>query len=223
MKVDVYSTENQKVGSVDLPDEVFATDVKEAVLWEQVKAQRASRRRGTHDTKTRADVSGGGIKPYRQKGTGRARQGSSRAPNHVGGGKVFGPHPRDYDYRLPKAARRSALRSALSLRTKENQLTILDRFPMETPKTKAVLTFLEKLGHRNVLIVAAENAVLQRSTRNLAKSKFLMAQGINVYDILLHERLVLTQAALPQVIRMALGQQTQPLGAQSQGDDHGAS
>jgi len=215
MKVDVVSTGNVKVGSVELPDEIFASDVKEALLWEQVKAQRASRRRGTHDTKTRADVSGGGIKPFKQKGTGRARQGSSRAPNHVGGGKVFGPHPRDYSYRLPKEARRAALRSALSLRTKEKQLTILDKFPLETPKTKAVVEFLATIGHANTLIVDTDNPKLSRSTRNLPKSKFLAAEGINVYDILLHERLVLTQAALPHVIRVALGEKTQPAASQA--------
>src|SRR5690349_19130422 len=124
MQVDVYNVENQPVGKVDLPDEIFAVAINEVLLWEQVKAQRASWRRGTHATKTRAEVSGGGIKPYKQKGTGRARQGSIRAPNHVGGGKVFGPQPRDYSYRLPRSARRAALRSALSLRAKEGALVV---------------------------------------------------------------------------------------------------
>src|SRR5687767_12623490 len=113
MQVDVFNIDNKKIGTVDLPDEIFGEEVNETLLWEQVKSQRALRRRGTHATKTRAEVSGGGIKPYKQKGTGRARQGSIRAPNHVGGGKVFGPQPRDYGYRLPRSARRSALRSAL--------------------------------------------------------------------------------------------------------------
>ena len=106
MQLDVIDTQKKKVGSIELPDDVFAVEVKEGLLWEQVKAQRASRRRGTHETKTRANVSGGGAKPYKQKGTGQARQGSTRAPHFVGGGTVFGPHLRDYSYRLPKAGRR---------------------------------------------------------------------------------------------------------------------
>ncbi|HSI04088.1 MAG TPA: 50S ribosomal protein L4, partial [Myxococcota bacterium] len=126
MKVDVFNVENSKVGSVDLPDDVFGAEVNETLLWEMVKAQRASRRRGTAKTKRRGEVSGGGIKPFKQKGTGRARQGSSRAPNHVGGGSVFGPVPRDHSYRLPRSARKVALASALSLRAKGG-LMIVDK------------------------------------------------------------------------------------------------
>ena len=109
MQIDIVNLNHEKTGTVDLPEDVFGTEVKTALLWEQVKAQRASKRRGTHDTKTRANVRGGGAKPFKQKGTGRARQGSTRAPNQVGGGVVFGPHPRDYSYRLPRSARRAAL------------------------------------------------------------------------------------------------------------------
>ncbi len=124
MQIDIVNLNHEKTGTVDLPEDVFGTEVKTALLWEQVKAQRASKRRGTHDTKTRANVRGGGAKPFKQKGTGRARQGSTRAPNQVGGGVVFGPHPRDYSYRLPRSARRAALRSALSLRASENAIEI---------------------------------------------------------------------------------------------------
>src|SRR5256885_5925398 len=126
MQVDVVNIEGKKVGQVDLADAVFAGPVKEHLLWEVVKAQQAAKRAGTHATKTREHVRGGGKKPYRQKGTGNARQGSTRAPQFVGGGKVFGPHPRDYSYTVPKKVRKAALASALSLRAKENKLVILD-------------------------------------------------------------------------------------------------
>ena len=209
MQVDVYNIEKKKVGSVDLPDDVFGAEVSEALLWDQVKAQLASRRRGTHDTKNRGDVSGGGIKPYKQKGTGRARQGSSRAPNHVGGGKVFGPHPRDYSYRLPRSARKAALKSALSLRAKEG-LLVLDQLALEKPRTQAVTAILDKLEVKNVLIVDAENQNLKLSTRNLGKnveykSKYLPPSALNVYDVLDHEKLIVTQAAVDALVKRARG------------------
>lgn len=202
MQVDVINIEKQKVGSVELPDDIFAVEISEAVVWEQIKAQLASRRRGTHSTKNRGDVSGGGIKPYKQKGTGRARQGSSRAPNHVGGGKVFGPHPRDYSYRLPRSARRAALKSALSLRAKDG-LVILDKLALEAPKTKVLTQVLDRLELKNALIVDADNGNLKKSTRNLGanrcyRAKYLVPEALNVYDILGHQRLVLTEVLLPQ-------------------------
>ena len=203
MMVDVYNTVNEKVGTVELPDDVFGAEVKQVLLWEQVKAQRASRRRGTHATKTRAHVAGGGAKPYKQKGTGRARQGSSRAPNHVGGGKVFGPKPRDYSYRLPRSARRAALRSVLSLRAQEANILVLDGFTVDKPKTQAVAAVLEKLGCSNALVVDLVNDNLRLSTRNLPKAKYLAAAGLNVYDVLVHEKLVLTQGALPEIVKRA--------------------
>lgn len=199
MKVDVFNLENTKVGSVDLPDEVFGTEVNEVLLWEMVKQQRASRRRGTHKTKRRGEVSGGGIKPMKQKGSGRARQGSSRAPNHVGGGVVFGPVPRDYSYRLPRSARKAALASALSLRAKAG-LVIVDKINFKAPKTSSVKDFMGKLGTEKVLIVDGENDNLKLSTRNLQKAKYLFAEAINVYDILDYDKLVITQGALEQVI-----------------------
>ena len=203
MQVDVFNTEKTKVGKVELPEAIFGAEVNEALLWEQVKAQRASHRRGTHDTKTRGEVSGGGIKPFKQKGTGRARQGSSRAPNHVGGGTVFGPHPRDYSYRLPRSARRAALRSALSLRVKEETFIVLDAFSIEAPRTKSVVEFLERFGTSNVLFVDAGNENLIKSVRNLEKCNGVHANDINVYDILRHEHLIVTKAALEDVIRRA--------------------
>ena len=203
MQVDVINTSKEKVSTIELPDEVFAAEVNEALMWEQVKAQRASRRRGTHSTKTRAMVRGGGAKPFKQKGTGRARQGSSRSPNLVGGGTVFGPHPRDYSYRLPRSARRSALRSALSMRVQEEALYVLDGFELDAPKTKAVASFVETLGHKSTLIVDAENGNLKLSTRNHPKAKYLGAVGVNVFDILKHEAVVLTKSALDTVVDKA--------------------
>ncbi len=203
MQITVYTTQKKEVGQIDLPDAVFAVDVKEALLWEQVKAQRASRRRGTAKTKKRGEVRGGGVKPFRQKGTGRHRQGSIRDPSQVGGGTVFGPQPRDYSYRLPRSARRAALRSALSQRTKEDALIVLDKFEIETPKTKDVTAFLSTAKLSSALIVDVDNRNLQLSIRNIPKSKFLAAEGINVYDILNHESLVVTQAAVETIVRHA--------------------
>ncbi|MBI3180113.1 MAG: 50S ribosomal protein L4, partial [Deltaproteobacteria bacterium] len=149
----------------------------------------------------RAAVRGGGIKPWRQKGTGRARHGSSRSPIWVGGGTVFGPHPRDYAYRLPRSARRAALRAALSLRAKEDALLILEGFELEQAKTKEVAAFLDKLGAKSALLVDVGNDKLKRAARNLPHSKYVEAKGLNVYDILDHDKLVLTQAALGEVVK----------------------
>ncbi|MEM6559831.1 MAG: 50S ribosomal protein L4 [Myxococcota bacterium] len=204
MDVNVINIEGKEVGSVSLPDTIFATDVNEALLWEMVKSQRASRRAGTHKTKKRGEVRGTGAKPYKQKGTGRARQGSLRSPQFVGGGSVFGPQPRDYSYRLPRSARRSALRSALSTRA-GSDLIVLDRFELESPRTKSVVEFLDRIGTQSALIVDVENATLLVSSRNLPKAKALEAKALNVYDILDHEKLVLTQAAIEQVIAKASG------------------
>jgi len=206
MQIDIHNTNIEKVGSVDLPEAIFAADVKAALLWEQVRAQRASRRRGTHSTKDRGAVSGSNIKPFRQKGTGNARQGSRRAPHFVGGGVSMGPRPRVYKYRLPRSARRAALKSALSTRLAEQNLLVLDKFELAAPKTKEVATFLAKLGTQSALIVDVENGNLKLSAKNLPTSKYIGADGLNVYDILNHEKLVLTQACLDQVIAKATGE-----------------
>ena len=202
MQVDVENIQREKVGTVELSDEVFAGEIKKALLWDIVKSQRANKRQGTHKTKGRSEVRGGGAKPFKQKGTGRARQGSSRAPQMVGGGTVFGPQPRDYGYRLPRSARRSALRSALALRAEEGSLVVLEKFELDAPKTKSVVDYAAKVGN-SVLIVDAENQNLSLSTRNIKKTKYLLADALNVYDILNHEKLVVTQAALDAVIGKA--------------------
>src|SRR5437016_3779058 len=152
MQIDIVDIKGKKVGQAALADAVFGAEVKEHLLWEVVKAQRAAKRAGTHATKTRAHVRGGGKKPYKQKGTGNARQGSSRSPNFVGGGKVFGPHPRDYSYTVPKKVRRAALASALSLRVQEKKLVVLDKLPFDAPKTKRLVGILKVLGVSSAVI-----------------------------------------------------------------------
>jgi len=197
MQIDVVNIEGKKVGNIELADAVFATEVKEYLLWEVVKAQRAAKRAGTHATKTREFVRGGGKKPYKQKGTGSARQGSSRAPNFVGGGKVFGPHPRDYSYTVPKKVRRAALACALSLRAQEKKLVVLDKLTFEAPKTKQLAGILKALGVASAVVVdGKENVQLSKSARNLPSSKFLPPEGLNVYDILDHVGLIITEGAV---------------------------
>ena len=199
-KLDIKNLAGATVGSIDLDDAVFGAEVKEHLLWEVVKQQTANRRAGTHSTLRRDEVRGGGKKPFRQKGTGQARQGSSRAPNHVGGGKVFSPKPRDYSYNVPKKVRRAALRAALSLRVKEQKLVIIDSLELATPKTKQVVQALKALGIGSALLVdKADNVGLSRSTRNLQDSKYLAAEGLNVYDVLNYEVLVLSASTVKEI------------------------
>jgi large subunit ribosomal protein L4 len=200
MQIDIVNIEGKKVGSADLDDAVFGAKVKDYLLWELVKAQQAAKRAGTHSTKTRANVRGGGKKPYKQKGTGNARQGSSRAPNHVGGGKVFGPHPRSYEYTVPKKVKRAALASALSLRAKEKKIVLVDKFSFDAPKTKQMAGILKTLGLGKALFVDEKsNANFFKSVRNLPKAKVLAPEGLNVFDILNHSDLVIAVGALKQV------------------------
>lgn len=193
---ELKNTSGETVGKLDLDDAVFGADVNEHLLWEVVKWQRAKRRAGTHSTKTVAEVRGTGKKPYRQKGTGNARQGSMRSHQMVGGGRAFGPHPRDYDYAIPRKVKKGALRSALSLRVKEQKLIVLDRFALadERRVTRQVAQALDKLGAGKALIVdVKDNATLARGTRNLKGAKWLAPEGLNVYDILDHETIVITR------------------------------
>jgi large subunit ribosomal protein L4 len=206
MQIDVVNLEGKKVGQIELADEVFATKVKEPLLWETVKAQRAAKRAGTHATKTREFVRGGGKKPYRQKGTGNARQGSSRAPNFVGGGKVFGPHPRSYAYSLPKKVKKAALASALSLRAQEKKLVVVDKFAIEAPKSKRIASVLKALGFTSALVIESkENQNLVKSIRNLATHSCLPPEGLNVYDILNHGGLVIAKDAIKAVEARVVG------------------
>lgn len=191
--IDIKDLSGKKVGSLQLSDDVWGADVNEHLLWEVVKWQRAKKRAGTASSKTVADVHGTNKKPYRQKGTGNARQGSMKGHHMVGGGRAFGPKPRDYGYTIPKKVKKGALRSALSLRCKENQLVVLDQFALAEGKTKLVAQALEGLGLGKTLIVDGKgNEALRRGTRNLRSVKWLAPEGLNVYDVLNYDTLVIT-------------------------------
>lgn len=197
---DVFDIENKKVAQVDLNDAVFGAEVNEAIIYDVVKMQLASRRSGTASTKTRSDVSGGGKKPWRQKGTGRARAGSSRSPIWRSGGTVFGPHPRDYSYSVPKKVRKKALISALSLKFKENKMLILKDFPMEKISTRVFKNVVDIFSLKKALFVLADNnEVLLKSSRNIKNIKMIRSEGINVYDILNHEHLILLEPSVKKI------------------------
>ena len=191
--IPVVSQTREKVGEVHVPAAVVAGPVREHLLHAAVQAQLASRRAGTAATKTRGFVSGGGKKPWRQKGTGRARAGSIRSPVWAGGGTTFGPRPRDYTQRLPKSARRAALRAALADRYAGGTLVVVDALSLAEPKTKLMVECLSNLGldEGSVLIVlAGADVAIARAARNLPDVKVLLARGLNVYDILGHTHLV---------------------------------
>jgi large subunit ribosomal protein L4 len=197
---DVFNIENKKVAEVDLNDAVFGAEVNEAVIYDVVKMQLASRRSGTASTKTRSDVSGGGKKPWRQKGTGRARAGTTRSPIWRGGGIVFGPHPRDYSYSLPKKVRKKALISALSMKFKENKMVILKDFPMEKISTRAFKNVVDLFQLKKALFVLDNNdEILLKSSRNMKNVKMIRSEGINVYDILNHEHLILLEPSVKKI------------------------
>ena len=202
----LYDRTGATVGSVELAEALFAAPVNEAVLHQAVVAQLAGRRIGTHDTKTRGEVRGGGKKPYRQKGTGRARQGSRVAPHYKGGGVVFGPHPRSYDQKLPKKMRRLALRSALSAKFTDDAIKVVQAFDMASePKTKAFVGVLEALGagdghERRVLVVApAKDEPLLRSAQNLPSVTVILADSPNVVDLLNADAVLIEQPALARI------------------------
>lgn len=197
---DVFNIENKKVAEVDLNDAVFGAEVNDAVIYDVVKMQLASRRSGTASTKTRSDVSGGGKKPWRQKGTGRARAGTTRSPIWRGGGIVFGPHPRDYSYSVPKKVRKKALISALSMKFKENKMVILKDFPMEKISTRAFKNVVDLFHLKKALFVLDDNnEILLKSSRNMKNVKMIRSEGINVYDILNHEHLILLEPSVKKI------------------------
>ncbi len=200
--LDVLTMENKKAGSVELSPVVFEAAVKPHLFHAEVRRQLARRRSGTHSTKNRSAVSGGGSKPWRQKGTGRARQGTTRAPQWAGGGVVFGPVPRSYEHSLPKKARRAALRGALSQRLQEGAVTVLETLELDEYRTRRVVEILGGLGlaGEKVLIVIDEaNPRIERSARNIHGVGVLRVAGLNVYDVLRHDKLVMTRAALEAV------------------------
>lgn len=197
---DVFDIEKKKVSQVDLNDAVFGAEVNEAIIYDVVKMQLASRRSGTASTKTRSDVSGGGKKPWRQKGTGRARAGTTRSPIWRGGGIVFGPHPRDYSYSIPKKVRKKAVISALSMKFKDNKMLILKDFPMEKISTRVFKNVVDLFSLKKALFVLDENnEVLLKSSRNMKNVKMIRSEGINVYDILNHEHLILLEPSVKKI------------------------
>lgn len=198
--VDIYNLNKEKVGEIDLKEEIFGVEVKAPVLHEVVTWQRACRRSGSASTKTRAEVSGGGRKPWRQKGTGRARTGSNRSPIWRGGGVIFGPRPRSYAYTLPKKVRRLALKMALSSKLLNGQLVVLEGYPPGAPKTKDFVKVLKTFEMAKVLIVThEENRALTLSARNVPYVQVLPTAGLNVYDILKHDHLVVLSPAVAQI------------------------
>jgi large subunit ribosomal protein L4 len=194
----LFAKTGAEVGTVELPAALFAAPVNEAVLHQAVTAQLAGRRTGTHDTKTRSQVSGGGAKPYRQKGTGRARQGSRRAPHYAGGGVVFGPHPRSYEQRLPKRMRRLALQGALTAKFGDGAVKIVDALQMDEVKTRELLGYLDALqATGRVLVVAHEgDERLALSARNLSRVSIIRADSLNVVDVLNADTLLILQPSL---------------------------
>ncbi len=197
---DVYNIKKKKVAKVELNDAVFGAEVNEAIVHDVVKMQLASRRSGTASTKTRHDVSGGGKKPWRQKGTGRARAGTTRSPLWRGGGIVFGPHPRDFAYSIPKKVRKKAVISALSMKLKQDKMLILKDFPMEKISTRAFKSVVDLFDLKKALFVLADNDItLQKSSRNIKSIKMIRSEGINVYDILNHEHLVLLEPSIKKL------------------------
>lgn len=195
--LDIVNQKNEKVGSMDLDETVFATDVNYPLVHQVIKAQLANRRQGTAKTKVKSEVRGGGKKPFKQKGTGSARQGSTRSSLNVGGGQNFGPQPRSYEQATPKEMMRGALRSALSDRVKSKRFLIVDEFKLSGPKTKAFAELLTKnFKLEKILIVDEKNENLELSGRNIPKVRVLRTEGLNVYDIVRHEWIVMTKKAI---------------------------
>jgi len=200
--VDVINQKGEKVNSIELDDTVFNADIRDTLVQRVVVWQLAKRRSGTASTKTRGEISGGGKKPWRQKGTGRARAGTNRSPIWTGGGTIFGPKPRSYAFSLPKKMRKAALRSVLSAKLKDDQLTVIDKIELDAPKTKIFADIMKTMGleAKKILFVTAEkDETLLRSSRNLYQVLVLPIEGLNVYDLLRFDRLVVLEDAVPRI------------------------
>lgn len=198
--VGLFNKEGQKVSDIELSDKVFGAEVNKYALHQVVVALLANKRQGTQSTLTRAEVSGGGIKPWRQKGTGRARQGSTRAPQWIHGGIVFAPKPRDYRVSTPKSMRKCAMLSALSSKVLENEMIVLENLELEAPKTKEMIKVLNAFNAKKVLIVTAEvNENVYKSARNIPGISVIPVNNINVYDILKYENLMITKEAVSKI------------------------
>ena len=200
-KVAVYNKEGATVGEITLSDAVFGAEVNPGLMHEVVQMYLANQRQGTSDTKTRSEVRGGGRKPWRQKGTGRARQGSTRAPHWRHGGVAFGPHPRKYGWTMNKKARRAALRSALSAKFAAGEVIVLESFELSIPRTKDVISLFKALGAeaKPFLVVGEQNEVIYKSTRNIPGANINGARNLNVYEVLNAGKLVLTKDAVAKV------------------------
>jgi large subunit ribosomal protein L4 len=203
---DVIDLSGKKVGSIELNDSVFAAPIKKFLLTEVVNWQRAKKRAGTQAAKTRTEVNGTTKKPYGQKHTGNARQGDMKAPHFVGGGVAFAPKPRDYEYAMPKAKRRAALATALSLKVKEGNLRVVKSFELAETKTAKVAGAIKAMKTGSTLIVDGDNEKLALSARNLADSRYLNVAGLNVVDMLKYPSLVMTEAAVKAITARLLGE-----------------
>ncbi len=198
--VGLFNIEGNKVGDYTLNDNVFNVEVNKAVLHQVVVAQLANKRQGTQSAKTRAEVRGGGIKPWKQKGTGRARQGSIRSPQWVGGGIVFAPKPRDYRVSLPKSMRKVAMKSALTVKVQENEMIILETLELDGPKTKTMVNMLKTFDVKKALIVTSEsNNNVYKSGRNIQGIRVMPVNNINVYDLLKYTNLIITKDAVSKL------------------------
>jgi large subunit ribosomal protein L4 len=202
MQWDVINLDSETVGQVELADAVFGADVRRDLLARTVRWQLARRRAGTHKVKTRGEVARTGAKPFKQKGSGRARQGSAKGPHMRGGAVVHGPHPRDHAHDLPKKVRKLALKAALSAKRAAGALVVLDTAALDAPKTKALAAQAAKLGWKRALVIDGESvdANFLRAARNLVGLDVLPSQGANVYDILRHDTLVLTRAGVDRLV-----------------------
>ena len=200
-KINVINVQGQNVGEIELNDSIFNVEVNGHVLYEAVKCQLANRRQGTQSAKTRAEVRGGGRKPWKQKGTGRARQGSTRSVQWVGGGVAFAPKPRSYKYTLPKKVRRLAMKSALSSKVQNNEIIVLDALNMDAPKTKEFVAILNNINaaKKALVVIADKNDNVIKSARNIEGVQTALVNTLNVYDILNHDSFVITTDAVKKV------------------------
>ena len=200
-KVNVYNMLGEQVGEIELSDEVFGIEVNQHAVYEVVKNQLANRRQGTQSVKTRAEVRGGGKKPWRQKGTGRARIGSSRAPHWTGGGVTFAPKPRDYSYKVPKKVKRLAMKSALTSKVENNEIIVIDELNFDAPKTKDMVNLLTKLNAdtKALIVTADKNENVIKSANNISTVQTTVVNNLNVYDILKYNSFIITKDAVRKV------------------------
>jgi len=200
LTLDLFNQQAQKVGDIQLNENIFGVEINTDAMHQVVVAQLANKRQGTQSAKTRAEVRGGGIKPWKQKGTGRARQGSIRAPQWIHGGIVFAPKPRDYRMSVPKSMRRVAFKSALSAKVAENEMIVIDNLEFDSPKTKAMLEVLTAFGVKKTLIVVEKsNEIIYKSARNIPGVQVSPVNNLNVYDILKYENFIVTKDAVSKI------------------------